>query len=126
MSTTTTTIKMGFDTIEINLVYKDKELNQWNCMQRAPKKFCQRGTNVLIGGDSKFFGWGGTGPDGGGLHLDGGGGAPPIPPHTGQPWVENSETLTENKDRTNILCLYISTKKLEDNCSFTNGRKAFW
>ena len=37
------------------------------------------------GGDSKFGGWGGTGPHGGGQPLDGVG-SPPIPPHTGQPW----------------------------------------
>ena len=41
------------------------------------------GTKLLMGGDSKFFGWGGTGLDGGGLPLDGGG-SPPSP-HIGQP-----------------------------------------
>ena len=49
-----------------------------------------------MGGDSNFFGWGGTALDGGGLPLDGGG-SPPIPPLIGTPCV---------RDRVNVFVEY--------------------
>ena len=45
----------------------------------AQRIFSQGGTKVLMGGNSKFLEWGGTGLDGGGLPHDGGG-PPPSPP----------------------------------------------
>ena len=60
------------------------------CAKRAENFRLRGGTNVTVGGDSKFWGWGGTGPHGGGQALDGVG-SPPIPPHTGQPCIPQNK-----------------------------------
>ena len=61
-------------------IHKDKELNQWNCVQ-SPQKIFSQGREGSWGG-LKIFWMGGIGLDGGGLPLD-----PPLPPHIGQPCI---------------------------------------
>ena len=54
-------------------------------LREARKKiFGQGGDLAIHGGDRKFFGWGGTGLDGGGQPLHGVW-SPPIPPMLGTP-----------------------------------------
>ena len=52
-----------------------------NAREARGKNLVRGGTKVRMVGDSEFWGWGGTGLDGGGT-TPGWGGVPPIPPHS--------------------------------------------
>ena len=77
---------MSSNQLDMFQLIKIKSKNNGIAREARRKFFARGGTKLLMGGDSKFFGWGGTGLDGGGLPLYGGG-SPPIPPHIGQPWL---------------------------------------
>ena len=94
---------MSSNQLDMFQLIKIKSKNNGIAREARRKFFARGGTKLLMGGDSKFFGWGGTGLDGGGLPLDGGG-SPPIPPHIGQPWgVGVSKNLTTLKVRKNEI-----------------------
>ena len=67
--------------VNICFKVKAKKDNSQMRAERSENFRLRGGTNVTVGGDSKFWGWGGQVFMGGGQPLDGVG-YPPIPPHT--------------------------------------------
>ena len=82
------------------MVYQHNNVMNWSLnqlamflfhkdMREARRKFLARGGDKSAhGGDSKFFGWGGTALDGGDYPLKGG--VPPIPPLVESPGTQGS------------------------------------
>ena len=75
---------MSSNQLDMFQLIKIKSKNNGIAREARRKFFTRGGTKLLMGGDSKFFGWGGTGFDGGGLPLNGGG-PPPSPPILASP-----------------------------------------